>query len=92
MRAAGPYYGVTQLREEGTRWREEGTRGDWRREDWRRVKRRVERMVERRVKRRVERMVERMVERRVERMGWARVVVAVIYRFLFYTDRVLTAA
>ena len=80
MRAAGPYYGVTQLREEGTRWREEGTRGDWRREDWRRVKRRVERMVE------------RMVERRVERMGWARVVVAVIYRFLFYTDRVLTAA
>ena len=76
MRAAGPYYGVTQLREEGTRWREEGTRGDWRREDWRRVKRRVK----------------RMVKRRVERMGWARVVVAVIYRFLFYTDRVLTAA
>ena len=84
MRAAGPYYGVTQLREEGTRWREEGTRGDWRREDWRRVKRRVKRMVKRRV--------ERMVKRRVERMGWARVVVAVIYRFLFYTDRVLTAA
>ena len=75
MRAAGPYYGITQLREEGTRWREEGTRGDWRR-----------------VKRRVERMVERRVKRRVERMGWARVVVAVIYRFLFYTDRVLTAA